>query len=150
MIFDSTNLFSDAQAITVTAVSTNVIDFGATDTPKYAANAITRDMGKGRPIEVVAQVVTAFTGETAQDDENLTVSVQTATDEAFSSPVTIWTAPAAADGATLVAGYRIPIYFLPQNVLRYVRLNYAVAGTADFTAGAITAGFVFAAEERDV
>ena len=33
MIFDKQNLFSDAQAITADAASTNVIDLGPTGTP---------------------------------------------------------------------------------------------------------------------
>lgn len=144
MIFDSTNLFSDAQAITASAVSTNVIDLGATDTPKHAANAITRDLGKGRPIDLRIQVVTDFATLTS-----LVATVQTSVDEAFSSPVNVLASPAV-PVASLVAGYVFPIQWVPRGtLLRYVRLNYTVAGS-NATAGAVTAGFVFASEERDV
>ncbi len=144
MIFDSTNLFSDAQAITASAVSTNVIDLGATDTPKYAANAITRDLGKGNPIDLRIQVVTDFATLTS-----LVATVQTSVDEAFTSPVNVLASPAV-PVASLVAGYVFPIQWVPRGtLLRYVRLNYTVAGS-DATAGAVTAGFVFASEERDV
>lgn len=146
MIFDSTNLFSDAQAITATAASTNIIDFGATDTPKHAANAITRDMGKGRMIDLRAQVVTAFATLTS-----LTVAVQTAADgdEAFASPTTI-IQTAAVPVASLLPGYVFAITAIPRgSVGRYLRLNYTVGG-ASATAGAVTAGLVFANDERDV
>lgn len=144
MIFDSTNLFSDAQAVTSSAASTNVIDLGATDTPKHAANAITRDIGKGRPIDLRIQVVTDFATLTS-----LTVAVQTDTVEAFSSATTVLESEAV-PVASLVAGYVFPIQWVPRGTLeRYVRLYYTVAGTAA-TAGAVTAGFVFDSEERDV
>lgn len=145
MIFDSTNLFSDAQAITASAASTNVIDFGATDTPQHAANAITRDIGKGNVIELYAQVVEAFTAAGAG---TLTIDLQTDTAEGFGSATTLWTS-ATIGKADLVAGYRLPIYFMPQGIQRYLRLNYTV-GTGPMTAGKITAGLVFAADARDV
>lgn len=144
MIFDSTNLFSDAQAITDTAASTNVIDLGATDTPKHAVNAITRDLGKGRPIDLRIQVVEDFATLTS-----LKVGVQTDSAEGFGSAVTVLESPAVV-AASLLAGYVFPIQWVPRGTLsRYVRLYYTVAGTTA-TAGKVTAGFVFASEERDV
>lgn len=144
MIFDSTNLFSDAQAITDTAASTNVIDLGERDTPKYAANAITRDLGKGRPIDIRVQVVTAFATLTS-----LAVAVQTDDAENFGSAVTVLSSPAV-PVASLVAGYVFPIQWVPRGTVgRYLRLNYTVVGTTA-TAGAVTAGLVFASEERDI
>lgn len=143
MIFDSTNLFSDAQAITADAASTNVIDFGATDTPQHAANAITRDIGKGTPIALRIQVVETFDNLTT-----LGVDVQVDTVENFASPTTLVSSTATL--AELVAGYVFPIQTVVRGVAqRYMRLNYDVTGTAP-TAGAITAGFVFANEQRDV
>jgi hypothetical protein len=44
MILDNTNIFSDGQAITATANSTNVIDIGAAGTPQGASVAIARDI----------------------------------------------------------------------------------------------------------
>jgi hypothetical protein len=144
MIFDSTNLFSDAQAITATAVSTNVIDLGATDTPKHGANAITRDIGKGSPIHMRLQVVQAFATLTS-----LIVGVQVDTVENFASPTTVLSSPAV-PVADLIAGYVFPIQWVPRGTAqRYMRLNYTVAGT-DASAGKITAGFVFGNEEQDI
>lgn len=147
MIFDSTNLFSDKQAITATAASTNVIDFGATDTPKYAANAITRDIGKGNAVGIRIQVTTDFAD--SGDDSNLTIALQTDTVENFASPTVLWTSETLLSTA-LPAGYVFPLEVLPRGVQRYLRLNYTVGGTGNMSAGAITAGLVFASEARDV
>jgi len=148
MIFDSTNLFSDQQAITATAVSTNVIDLGATDTPQHAVNAITRDIGKGRPIDFFLRVTEDF--DSADDDGTLTVTLQMDTVEGFGSATTVLELQAF-DEADLVAGFVVPIQWVPRGTVeRYIRLNYTVGGTGDFTAGKVTAGFVFANDERDV
>jgi len=148
MIFDSTNLFSDQQAITATAASTNVIDLGATDTPQHAANAITRDIGKGRPIDFRIQVTEDF--DSGADDGTLTITLQKDTVEGFGSAETVVETVAFAE-ADLVAGYVIPLQWVPRGAnQRYIRLNYTVAGSGNFTAGKVTAGLVFASDERDV
>ena len=144
MIFDSTNLFSDAQAVTASAASTNVIDLGATQTPKHAANDITRDIGKGSPIALRIQVVTDFATLTS-----LVAGIQVDTVENFASPTTVLSSPAI-PVADLVAGYVFPLQWVPRSsAQRYMRLFYTVAGS-NASAGAITAGFTFANEERDV
>ncbi len=144
MIFDSTNLFSDGQAVTASAASTNVIDLGATQTPQHAANAITRDIGKGTPINLRVQVTADFATLTS-----LTVGIQTDDNEGFSSATTVLSSPAI-PVASLAAGYVFPLVVVPRGVLeRYVRLYYTVAGS-NATGGTVTAGFVFANEERDV
>jgi hypothetical protein len=149
MIFDSTNLFSDAQAITATAVSTNVIDFGATDTPKHAVNAITRDVGKGRAVDLFIQSVEDF--DSAANDGTLTVTLELDAAEAFGGGADQSIDLGTFAEADLVAGFRVPIHKLPLTTsLRYARLAYTVAGSGNFTAGKVTAGFVFAGEERDV
>lgn len=149
MIFDKTNLFSDAQAITATAVSTNVIDFGETDTPKHAVNAITRDVGKGRAIDLFIQSVADF--DSAANDGTLTITLELDAAEAFGGGADHTIDLGTYAEADLVAGFRVPIQYVPLSAnLRYARLAYTVAGTGNFTAGAITAGFVFAGEERDV
>ncbi|MDX0262431.1 hypothetical protein GOC60_14705 [Sinorhizobium meliloti] len=130
MIFDKTTLLSDAQAVTVTAVSTNVIDLGP------IATGIVRDIGKGKPIPLLIQVIEAFTAAGAA---TLTVSLQTDDNEAFSSAKTVWTSPALTL-ADLVAGKPIIPEYIPRGTNeRYMRLNYAVA-TGPMTAGKITAG----------
>ncbi len=138
MIFDKTLQFSNAQAITATAVSTNVVDLLATGTAFGHAAALKRDFGKGYDIPFLVQVVESFNTLTS-----LTVTLQGSTDEAFTSPQTIWTS-GAVPLATLVAGYRLPISELPEGTtFRYIRLSYTVAGSNP-TLGKITAGIVAA------
>lgn len=123
MLFDAQNLFSDAQAITATAASTNVIDTGST-----------KDDGKGGNIPLLIQCVAAFNNLTS-----LTATLQTDNDEAFGSPTDLYTVVIPL--ASLVPGYQTPVITLPQGVQQYVRLNYTVTGTAP-TTGAVTAGLV--------
>jgi hypothetical protein len=143
MLFDKQNLFSDAQAITATAPSTNVIDFGAPQTPKHAKNAITRDIGKGRKPDLRIQVVEAF-----NTLNSLTVAVQVDDAEGFGSAVTVMDMSIPLAGLT--KGAIILPDVLPRGInKRYMRLLYTVVGTNP-TLGKITAGFVFGNEERDV
>lgn len=123
MIFDSTNKFSTEQAVTATAVSTNVIDLGVS----------LRDIGVGERIPVWIGVDAAFVGLTS-----LQVSIETDDAESFSAATTV-----AETGevllADLKAGYQFAIQSIPKNALgRYVRVNYTVAGTG--TAGTLSAG----------
>lgn len=139
MIFDAQSLFSDAQAITADAASTNTIDLGAAGTPMHAKGPITQDVGRGRPIELRMQVVEAFNNLTS-----LRIVIQTDSTEAFSSPkeASSVTVPL----ASLVAGYVAPIAYVPRGVdERFVRVFYDVTGTAPST-GKVTAGLVFGNE----
>lgn len=130
MIFDTTNLLSDAQAVTATAVSTNVIDLGPIKT------GFVRDIGKGRQIPLLIQVVEAFAAAGAA---TLTVSLQTDDNVGFASPKTVWSSPAFAL-ADLKPGLVVaPEYITRGTNERYFRLNYSVA-TGPFTAGKIVAG----------
>jgi hypothetical protein len=130
MIFDKTNLLSDAQAITVTAVSTNVIDLGP------IKSGIVRDIGKGKPIPLLIQVIEQFTAGGAG---TLTVALQVDNDEAFGSPKTVWTSAAFAL-ATLKPGFVVTPEWIPRGTdERYMRLSYTV-GTGPMTAGKVTAG----------
>lgn len=123
MILDKANLFSDAQAVTDPSYSDSVIDLGASG------------RGKGEPVEVFCQVVADFIA-----GETVTVTLETASDEAFTSPVTLKATGAVAT-ASLKAGYRFSLGTLPEGALRYVRLKYDTSET--LTAGAITAGLAY-------
>lgn len=130
MIFDKTNLLSDAQAITVTAASTNVIDLGPIKT------GITRDIGKGKPIPLLIQATEQFTAAGAA---TLTITMEVDDNEAFGSAKTVWTSGAIGK-ATLAPGFVIIPEYIPRGANeRYLRLNYTV-GTGPMTAGKITAG----------
>lgn len=138
MIFDSTNLFSSAQAITATAASTNVIDLGATGKVVGGTANLVRDIGLGQRIPLRIQVVEAFNTLTS-----LAVTIQVDDNEAFSSPTTVDSQTIALAGLTLGAVFNSLYFVPPKTNERYVRLNYTVAGTNP-TLGKITAGFVMA------
>jgi len=137
MIYDNSLLLSDAQAITATAASTNVIDLGATGTP-FGGSAMTRDIGIGEECVYLSVRVT----ETFNNLTSLTVAVQTSPDN---STWTTIQSGATVALASLVAGFQFdtPYEFPEGTKARYVRLNYTVAGTAP-TTGKITAGVVMA------
>lgn len=141
MIFDSTNLFSDSQAITATAASTNVIDLGATGKVVGASANLVRDIGAGRPLPIRIQIVEAFNNLTS-----LTVALQTDDNSGFSSATTVESVVVPLADLTLGA-YVNEIYYVPRGTNeRYVRLNYTVTGTAP-TTGKVFAGFVLAHQE---
>lgn len=132
MIMDKKNLFSNAQAVTATALSTDKIDLG----PLGGGNT-------GRNIGVSDEVMLSITvTEAATAAGAATVTFQFVTDDnsALSSPTVLW-ASAAIPIATLVVGYRIDVA-VPRGVYeRYIGLNYVV-GTGPLTAGKFTAGLV--------
>lgn len=137
MIMDRTGLFSEKQAITATAASTNLIDLGQPGTVYGAGSPLIRDIGPGTDIPLFVGVVQSFNNLTS-----LTISIQTDDNSGFSTPTTVWTSPAYTL-AQLATGAK---YLLPDSIPvgvneRYLRLYYTVAGTAP-TLGQITAGVV--------
>lgn len=144
MIFDISTLFSDAQAITADAASTNIIDLGATGRVYGAAAVLTRDVGKGSDIPIHIQVVEAFNTLTS-----LRVVVQSSSVEGFGSDVQDeieQTIPLA--GLTL--GRTIAITCVPPGTdRRYLRIYYDVVGTNP-TLGKITAGVVMGSQTNAV
>ncbi len=138
MIFDQQTLLSDAQAITASAASTNIIDLGPINA------GFSRDIGKGNPIPLRVQVVEAFAAAGAG---TLTVTLETDDNAGFASPAVVWTSPALAKG-TLVPGYVIVPEYIPRGTKeQFLRLNYTV-GTGPMTAGKITAGVVMGAQSN--
>lgn len=112
MIIDSLIEFSDAQALTATAASTNVIDLGSD-----------RDIGPGRPLWVVVQVDVAADGTTG--DETYSVALETDDNSGFSSASSLATVSIP---RSTVAGTRFLIG-MPRANERYLRLYYTLAGT---------------------
>lgn len=141
MIFDRTLKLSDQQAITATAVSTNVYDQGQSGTVYKAAAALSQDLGKGKKLPFLMQVTQDFTAAGAA---TLQFQIQTSVDAAFTSPVILYTSEAIPK-ASLVAGYQAPLDVMIRRTLRFIRVNYIVA-TGPMTAGAVTAGFVAAVQ----
>jgi len=123
MILDLQTLFSDDQALTVTAVSTNLIDLTAAQTPPYS-NALVRDIGPGTPIDVLIQLVVNSGGTSP----TLIAQLQMDTTAAFSSATTVAVSATLAGGS---AGDRLSIRYIPDGTTeQFIRLNYVLAGTS--------------------
>ena len=130
MIFDNQTLLSDAQAITATAASTNILDLG----PIKAG--LVRDIGKGKQIPLLIQVVEQFAAAGAG---TLTVALQVDDNDTFSSPKTVWSSTALALADLKPGKVVIPEYVPRGTDEKFLRLNYTVA-TGPMTAGRVTAG----------
>jgi len=131
MILDQQNLFSDAQAITASANSSNVIDTlpGGQNTKS--------GIGDGQDISLFAQVGTAFATLTS-----LNVQLVSADDSGLSVNPIVHYDSGAIPVASLTAKARIVGLDLPYGKYRrYVGLKYVVTGT-NASAGTITAGLV--------
>jgi len=133
MIFSEQQIFSDDQAITATADSTNVIDLGVAGTPYDAAAALVQDVGKGAKVPILIQVTEAFNNLTS-----LTISISKGATTALGTAVISKTILL----ADLTLGAKFPVNVLPDDLdARYLGIEYTVTGTAP-TTGAITAGIV--------
>lgn len=139
MIVDNTLVFSDSQAVTATAGSTNVIDIGAAGTAYGHAAAVNRDIGKGTEIPIVVEVTEAFNNLTS-----LQISLETDDNAAFSSPATVAQGPTVLLAALTLGAVLTWPSEIPEGVNeRYFRLKYTVVGTAPTTGklfASITAG----------
>lgn len=126
MILDKLLMFSEAQAVTNTAASTDVIDLGPIDGNR-------RDIGVGYPLELFVNVNTTAAAAGAA---TVNIALQTSPDNSA------WTTLATSGDlalSSLTAGKRVFSQKVPQGVQRYLRMNYTV-GTGPLTAGAFTAG----------
>lgn len=145
MIFSQQQLFSNDQAITVSAASSNVIDLGSPDTVLGAPYPLNRDIGRGVKIPLLIQVTVAFATLTS-----LKVAIQSSDTEAFGGQVDTVLESEAIPVAQLIAGYQFPIDSIPKGVKhRYVRLYYTVAGS-NATAGQVTAGITAGNQDQSV
>ena len=122
MTFGYKNLFSDDQAVTATAASTDVIRF-----EEGGGN-----VGDGQNLRVYAQVTEDFATCTS-----LQVQLQSSPDN---SAWTTVLSGAAVPVASLKAGEVLLDVTVPKGMAEYHRLNYVVAGTAA-TAGKVFAGY---------
>jgi hypothetical protein len=121
LMMDAQNLFSDGQAVTATAASTNQYDQGAAQ----------RD-GSERYVEIV--VTEAFATLAS-----LTIALRSSASSNMGSPaIALQTKAIPVASLTLGARFQIPV---PRDTLRYLDLNYTVGGSSA-TAGKIKAGIV--------
>ena len=131
MILSAQQLFSDDQAITASADSTNVIDLGVAGTPYGAAAALNRDVGKGAKIPLLVQVTADFATLTS-----LTINLSTGAATTLGTTIASQTIAV----ADLVAGAQFNLDFLPNGIVeRFLGVEYVVTGS-NATAGNITAG----------
>lgn len=116
MIIDAQLLFSDAQAVSADAASTNIVDLG-----------VARDLFAGEPMAVVLTVDVAADGTTT--DETYEFQIETDDNSSFSSATDLLVH--SIGYASLTAG---SVHILPipvsAAVERYIRLNYSVGGTS--------------------
>ena len=134
-ILDAEVMFSNRQAITATAVSSNIWDSGPYGRAVGDSGNPVYDIGNS-DVELLIQVVAGFDALTS-----LTVEYQVSNDPSFATGVeTLSTETKVL--ADLTAGARFNPTRVPRKAgKRYHRLNYVVAGIAP-TQGAITAAAV--------
>jgi len=131
MILSNQLIISDDQAITNTASSDNVLDFGVTGTPAGATVALSEDLGIGNEIDLFVGVTETFNRLTT-----LTVAIETGDTEALGTTLVEQTVAL----SKLKAGYRFSIDGIPRgSVSRYLGISYTVTGSWA-TTGKITAG----------
>ena len=131
MIMDRQIAPSTAQAVTVTAFSTDVIDLAVAN----------RDLGRSEPLRAISTVDTAFTAAGAG---TLLVELVESANADLSSPTVLF----AANGGTPFAlaalvpgGNRLMDIKIPTTTKRYLGFRYTVA-TGPMTAGAVSSSIV--------
>lgn len=118
MFMDALLVLSDAQALTVTAVSTNTIDLGNP--------TVKNRIGTGEPLVIAVQVDVAADFTTT--DETYEVQVIASAAANLSSPVILGRFPLLASQLALGKKFAFPI---PGGMpgLRYIGVNYVLGGT---------------------
>ncbi|MFZ8932382.1 MAG: Bbp16 family capsid cement protein [Bacteriovoracaceae bacterium] len=127
MIIDIENVFSEHQAVTATAASTNVVDLGA------KPNQVQADVEKGR-MSLLVQITEAFDNLT-----DLKISFETDDAENFGTAEEV--ASKTVVLADLTLGKKVYMAIVP-GLKRYIRMNYTVNGVAP-TVGKVYSALVF-------
>ena len=132
MYVDSQELFSDSQAVTTTAISTNVLDLNPDG---YGLAGGVQDIGNGRQdIFLVVMTTVTVTGTTP----TLNLTLESSAAVGLTSPTVHYSTGTLAAAAFQTAG-TVFVQGLPLpngDYLRYLGLRYT---TSTFTAGAFTA-----------
>lgn len=130
MFMDYDCIFSDDQAVTATASSTNVIDLGATSSKVNSPNEQLDNM------KLNIEVTTAFASSTN------TIQVKFVTsDTATGARTVLASSDAIAASTTLVKGYKFSLPLPTENLKRFIALEYHVVSYGV----AISAGNIHAA-----
>jgi hypothetical protein len=123
-ILDANLVLADAQAITATAISENVIAVPARGTVPYESAPMGIQWGAGTPLPMLAQVVEDFDNLTS-----LKVSLETS-DNADLSASTVLAETGAIPLADLIAGKQLGFNYFPSIQLSdYVGMRFTVTGT---------------------
>lgn len=130
MIQDAQNQFSNAQAVTAAAASSNILDLG-----------IARNLGVGENLFLIVDVIVAMTD--TNSNSALRVDVETCSSSAFGTNAVAQTFTIPALSAI---GYQAVQRIQPGAVNeRYVRLKYTPT-TDNLTAGSFSSVFVHDAD----
>jgi len=131
MIFSAQQTLSDQQAVTATALSTNVIDLGVKGTAYGAKAAFVGDVGLGNKVPFLVQVTEDFDNLTS-----LKIAIETGSTTSLGTEIVSQTIVA----ANLLAGKQFVLDCLPNDITeRYLGVKYTVTGTAPDN-GKVTAG----------
>ncbi len=133
MLQDAQALFSNAQAVTATALSTNVID------ARHIDNTL-KDLGTGKSVylEITCSETFVSTGSST-----LVVTLESDSVSTIDTSPTVHITTVAIPKATLVSGMQPIQIQLPHEATyeRYLAVRYTV-GVLNFTAGKLTAAIV--------
>ncbi|MBD1555012.1 Bbp16 family capsid cement protein [Pseudomonas typographi] len=134
MYIDKQAEFSDSQAVTASAVSTNVYDLAPIGN-SVNSNAV-RDIGVGEDVYLVVQVDTAATAAGAA---TVTVTLESSSTEDLATDPTVHFSTTAYALADLTGGKTLAAIKLPADAYQqYVGVRYTVA-TGPLTAGEFSA-----------
>lgn len=140
MYVDKMLELSDAQAVTSTAISTNVIDLRTVDSAagSNVGPNVTVDLGQGNtPLYLVVQTQTTCTDTSS--DATLTITLESDDNVGLSSATTHYSSGALAFATYATAGTRLVTLPLPHgDYQRYLGIRYTVA-SGPLTAGAFDA-----------
>jgi hypothetical protein len=140
MFVDTQLELSDAQAVTATAISANVIDTQAAlgGGTNIAGGNANQDIGQGEDVYLVVTTQTAITD--TGSDATLTVTLESATDAGLTTAAVVHFSTGALAFATYApAGSVIAVIKLPvADYKRYLGLRYTVA-SGPFLTGNIDA-----------
>lgn len=135
MYLDKQAEFSDAQAVTASAISTNVVDLFA-GTASGAVNNTLRDIGTGEDVYLVVSVDVAATAAGAA---TVTVTLESDSTADLATSATVHASSKAFALAEMTAGARLMAIKLPAGSYeRYLGVRFTVA-TGPLTAGAFSA-----------
>jgi hypothetical protein len=132
MILDAFNEFSDAQAVTSTAISTNVIDLGP------VTDNTLRDIGTGNPVWLIVKTNTTATDTSS--DATLTITLESDSTANLATSATVhYSTGAIAFASFATAGTVLVAVMLPSGLYeQYLGVRFTVA-SGPLTAGAFDA-----------